>query len=132
MTHAQSRKKFSFRLEGLPAFCIVSLFLVVGFCHNAFQDKFYTDISIETLCKRREALWYAFLNDYRWQQDAAMRKTDPDYGAIGKNAVLMSHLRDGLCSEESLVEKLVKSRNFLRKDSGASLNLWIKTLAFDQ
>ncbi|KAF2870759.1 hypothetical protein BDV95DRAFT_574564 [Massariosphaeria phaeospora] len=33
-------KKFTFRLEGLPAFCSVSLSVVVGFCHNAFQDDF--------------------------------------------------------------------------------------------
>jgi hypothetical protein len=37
------RKKFTFRLEGFAAFCIVSLFLVVGFCHDAFQDNF-TDV----------------------------------------------------------------------------------------
>ncbi|KAF2679993.1 hypothetical protein K458DRAFT_312707, partial [Lentithecium fluviatile CBS 122367] len=33
-------KKFSFRLEELPASCLVSFFLAVGFCHNAFENEF--------------------------------------------------------------------------------------------
>jgi hypothetical protein len=37
------RKKFTFRLEALPCFCIVMLFLALGFFHDAFRYGF-TDI----------------------------------------------------------------------------------------
>lgn len=37
-----SRKKFTFHLEGLPAYCIVSHFLAIGFRQDAFHDGFST------------------------------------------------------------------------------------------
>jgi hypothetical protein len=91
-----------------------------------------TNISIDTLHKRRETFWDNFLGDLREQQDIAMNQTCPDYGAIGKQAVWMYHLRDRPFMEESLGERLVKSRDGLGKDADATLDIWIRRLSFDQ
>jgi hypothetical protein len=60
-----------------------------------------------------------------------MKQTFPDYRAIGRQAVLMSYLRGGLSLKESMVERLVKCRDFLPSDSVVELDIWIKRLAFD-
>jgi hypothetical protein len=88
--------------------------------------------SIETLCKRRETLWDAFLDDCRMQQDIAMSQIRPDYRSIGEQAVLRYQIREGLLLTESIGEKLAKSRGGLGRESGAILDLWIKRLAFVQ
>jgi hypothetical protein len=36
------RKKFTFHLEGLPSYCIVSHLLAIGFRQEAFHDSFST------------------------------------------------------------------------------------------
>ncbi|KAF2739599.1 hypothetical protein EJ04DRAFT_606100 [Polyplosphaeria fusca] len=74
-------KKFSFRLEELPASCLVSFFLAVGFCHNAFENNFTNVQQMFDLAIPVERAQFRF----RWKEELLHRPffTDVKYTVGG-------------------------------------------------
>lgn len=62
-------KKFTFRLKGLPAFCIVSHILAIGVGQKAFRDDFTSIQDIFGL----KVLVYRDVLHIRWNDEALAR-----------------------------------------------------------
>jgi hypothetical protein len=126
MTHAQSRKKFSFRLEGLPAFCIVSLFLVVGFCHNAFQDKFS---DVQQMFSLTVPMHRNMLH-FRWKKEALDRPFFADVKCIVGGARILKETPFPYAKYRNIFKRLGREAGFsqevnlyqIRRASGRNLN----------
>jgi hypothetical protein len=88
--------------------------------------RWYTDESIETLCKRRKSLWYACLKDCRKRQNIAIDRSRFDFKVIGVQAVLVRRLERGLSLTETLAGRLGTPPACPQSDVHTFLGPWIQ------